>query len=126
MAITSTSVSRLQPRRLPANIACIQPGGGWIVSLERAWRWLRRTWLRRIRPAYVAQMKKRPQGACPQCAHDPIDPCDWEFYRNVCGYSFGSAEHAVRGRPWLPIACWGRMDVLVYGGALMCLAAFAG
>lgn len=126
MATTSVSVNRLQPRPLPANIACIQPGGGWVVSLERGWRRLRRGWLRTFRPAYVARMKQRRQGECPQCPHDPIDASDRKLYRNVCGYSFGPAEDEVRGRSRLPIAPWGRAEVLVYGGALLGLAGFAG
>jgi len=44
---------RLQPKPLPENIRCTQPGGGWMVRVELAWGRLRRGLLRTFRTGYV-------------------------------------------------------------------------
>src|SRR5258707_1041077 len=78
--------------------ACVQPGGGWCLSLELAWGRLRRAWLRRFRPGYVRRMAEKRQGECPNCPHDIIDPRDLKWYRNVCGYWFRPEDDRFRWR----------------------------
>jgi phosphatidylserine decarboxylase len=115
----------LQPQPLPADIAGVQPGGGWIVGLELAWGRLRRKWLRTCRPGYVARMRQRRRGDCPGCKHDPVDARDLKFFRNTCGYWFAPEDDPFRWRALLPFARWGWAEILVLGGPAAILALVA-
>src|SRR5262245_54492713 len=113
---TETGSSRLEPRPLPPNITCTQPGRGWVMRLELGWGRLRRGWLRRFRPGYVRRMESLRQGDCPQCPHDIIDPRDLKFLRNVCGYSFAAEHDRFQWRGNLRFARWGLAELIVYAG----------
>jgi phosphatidylserine decarboxylase len=98
------------------------------MSLETAWGRLRRGWLRRFRPRYVARMRALRQGECPDCPHDIIDPRDLKFTRNVCGYWFRPEDDAFRWRGRLGLARAGLAEVVVFtllflavSGALLAL-----
>jgi phosphatidylserine decarboxylase len=93
----------------------VQPGGGVCMSLELAWGRLRRSFLRRFRPAYVEQMRLKRQGECPNCPHDIIDSRDLKFFRNACGYWFRPEDDPFRWRDRLGFARAGLMELLVFG-----------
>ncbi len=82
------------------------------MSLELAWGKVRRSLLRRLRPGYVAAMKAKRQGECPNCAHDIIDARDLKYYRNVCGYSFRPEDDAFAWRARLRLARYGLAELL--------------
>jgi phosphatidylserine decarboxylase len=92
----------------------IQPGGGFCVSLERAWGRLRRGYLRLFRPAYVQRMLQKRQGSCPGCPHDIIDSRDLKLYRNVCGYWFRSQDDPFIWRNQLRLARPGLVEVVCF------------
>src|SRR5687768_2844048 len=92
----STPVSR------PAPAVSIQPGGGWAVRLEFLWGRVRRTYLRRVRPAYVARARGARRGECPGCPHDVSDSRDLKLCANACGYWFPAATDPFAWRDRLP------------------------
>jgi phosphatidylserine decarboxylase len=106
----------------PERPTSIQPGGtGWCMQLELAWGRLRRRYLRRFRPAYVAKMEVLRQGECPNCPHHIIDPRDLKFYRNVCGYWFRPEDDKFRWRGRLGLARAGLAEIVclcLAGGAV--------
>jgi len=103
----------------------VQPGGGWLVRLELAWGKLRRAWLRRWRPGYVARMSAERLGECSDCPHDVIDARDLKYVRNVCGYSFARDPFAWRGRlglarhGWIEIICFSFLFALLSGASVV-------
>jgi phosphatidylserine decarboxylase len=112
---------------LAPEIRSIQPGEGLGFRIEWAWGRVRRAWLRRFRPAYVARMRalRRPAegGLSPEPPFEVLDPRDLKLIRNVCPYRW-SADHdpfAWRGR--LPLARAGLVELLLIGGGFALLAA---
>jgi phosphatidylserine decarboxylase len=93
---------------------CVQPGGGFCLRLELAWGRLRRAWLRRFRPGYVARMRGLRQGHCPDCPHDVLDPRDLKVWRNVCGYWFRPEDDPFRWRGRLGLARAGLAEVVLF------------
>jgi phosphatidylserine decarboxylase len=71
-------------RGWPADVRSVQPGGGPCVALRMAWGRLRRAWLRRCRPGYVAASLARRETTCPDCSHDVVDGHDLVWVQNVC------------------------------------------
>src|SRR5262245_15349306 len=104
---------------VPDNVSCIQPGGGLVLAAVLAWGRLRRRWLRCFWPGYVARCQARKRGDCPGCTHDVIDERDLLFCRNVCGHRFDDGDP---DRPRLPLALYGRGEVVLLGGPLLVLA----
>ena len=109
-------IVRLQPKPLPGNITCVQPGRGWVMRLELAWGRLRRWWLRTVRPGYVSRMRALRRGDCPNCPHDIVDARDLKFFRNVCGYEFAPQHDRFLWRGRMKLARWGLAELLVFGG----------
>jgi phosphatidylserine decarboxylase len=107
----------------------VQPGGGFCMSLELAWGRLRRSYLRRWRPNFVADMRQKRQGDCPNCPHDILDPRDLKFVRNVCGYRFRPEDDPFRWRDRLGFARAGLFELfffsLLFGGPGLMLATLA-
>ena len=93
-------------------ITSIQPGGGFCIGLEMAWGRLRRAWLRRFRPGYVARMAQERRGECESCPHDIIDWRDLKLYRNVCGYWFEGQDDRLRRRGPFGLARTGLAEVV--------------
>jgi phosphatidylserine decarboxylase len=115
--------SRMEPKPLPGNITCVQPGRGWVMRLELAWGRVRRRWLRMLRPGYVARMRAVRQGECPNCPHDIVDPRDLKFFRNVCGFSFAPEHDHFQWRGRLMLARWGLAELLLFTGLFGLIAA---
>lgn len=108
-----------EPTLTEAPITCIQPGGGRIFALERAWGRCRRSMLRRFFPAYVERMRNLRQGECAGCPHDVIDSRDLKLVRNVCGYSFRPEDDAYAWRGRLGLARPGLAELLVSSALLL-------
>jgi phosphatidylserine decarboxylase len=98
----------------PVRPECVQPGGGLCLRIELAWGRLRRAWLRRFRPGYVARMLALRQGQCPACPHDILDPRDLKPWRNVCGYWFRPEDDPFRWRDRLGLARPGLAEVVIF------------
>jgi phosphatidylserine decarboxylase len=97
------------------------------MSLELAWGRLRRAFLRRFRPGYVARMAHLRRGDCPNCPHDILDPRDFKYYRNVCGYWFAAEDDAFAWRGRLRLARYGLAELLCFSLLFAALLAlFAG
>lgn len=93
---------------------CVQPGGGWGVSLELAWGRCRRWLLRRLRPGYVRRMAQKRHGDCPNCCHDIVDARDLKYVRNVCGYFFRPQDDPFRWRERLLLARMGMAEIFCF------------
>lgn len=107
-----TTPPPIGPRLADAvGFAGIQPGGGACLAIERAWRPVRRAWLRTCRRGYVARMAAARTGSCPGCTHDPLDARDGKLDRNQCGYRFPG--DAALWRPVLGLARAGLAEVVV-------------
>jgi phosphatidylserine decarboxylase len=119
MYVSQEKAARLSSGSVAAEIGSVQPSGGWVMGVELAWGRLRRWWLRTFRPKYVADMLARRRGQCVRCPHDIIDQRDRKFFRNVCGFTFAGDEPSSR---CLPLAEYGRGEVLLFGGGLIALA----
>lgn len=85
------------------------------MRLELAWGALRRCWLRTFRSGYVARMRSLRRGDCPNCPHAIVDPRDLKYWRNVCGFSFDSADDPFGWRNALPFARWGLGELVLLG-----------
>jgi phosphatidylserine decarboxylase len=110
---------------VPAPITGAQPGGGLCHSLELAWGRLRRAWLRRFRPGYVARMLAKRQGDCPGCPHDVIDPRDLKWARPVCGHWFRPEDDRFAWRGRLRLARPGLAEVVCFSLLFAALTAAA-
>jgi phosphatidylserine decarboxylase len=94
------------------------------LRLELAWGRLRRAWLRRFRPGYVAHMRARRQGECLGCPHDILDPRDLKPWRNVCGYWFRPEDDPFRWRDCLGLARAGLAEVVIFTVLFAAVLAF--
>ncbi|MFO0845894.1 MAG: phosphatidylserine decarboxylase [Gemmataceae bacterium] len=111
------------PPTREAPITSVQPGGGLVFGLERAWGRLRRAVLRRFFPGYVRRMAGLRRGDCPGCPHDVIDPRDLKLVRNVCGYRFRAEDDPFAWRGRLGLARAGLAELLCATLVLLPLAA---
>lgn len=114
--VTSVTTVRAELREVPEIITSVQPGGGWAIRVEQVWGRVRRFYLRKIRPNYVARMMALRRGHCLNCLHEVIDSRDLKFCRNVCGYWFDRADDRFAWRDRLPIARPGWAEVMMFGG----------
>jgi len=96
------------------------------MSLELAWGRLRRAFLRRFRPGYVARVAQLRQGHCPDCPHDIIDPRDLKYYRNVCGYWFRPEDDRFAWRGRLGLARYGLTELLCFSLLFAAAASLVG
>ncbi len=92
----------------------IQPGGGVICQLELAWGYVRRFWLKHMRPSYVAEMLAKRKGGFNGCPHDVLDPRDLKFFRNQGGYYWEPQDDPFRWRDHLPFARSGLAELFVF------------
>ncbi|EMI53379.1 phosphatidylserine decarboxylase related protein [Rhodopirellula sallentina SM41] len=120
---------RSEIEALPAmdpSIKTIQPGGGVIMSLELTWGRLRRAYLRRFRPRYVARMADRRQGERGDLGFDPVDSRDMKYYRNQGSYWWADADDPFLWRDALPFVRVGLAELLILGGAFVLLSVLMG
>jgi phosphatidylserine decarboxylase len=123
-APTASTSPRRPIEPLGPEIGSIQPGEGLGFRLERAWGGLRRAWLRRFRPGYVARMRRQRQGEDNAIGRDGevLDPRDLKLIRNVCGYSWAREDDPFAWRERLPFARAGLVELVWIGGAFAALA----
>jgi phosphatidylserine decarboxylase len=95
-------------------LTCIQPGGGVVCRLERAWGYWRRFWLTTFRPGYVRRMAATRRGDCNGCPHAVVDPRDLKFFRNQPGYHWAPEDDPFRWRDRLPFARAGLAELFVF------------
>jgi phosphatidylserine decarboxylase len=99
-------------------VTSIQPGGGVCMRLELAWGRLRRWYLRRFRPGYVARMRRLRRGQAGACPYEPLDPRDVKFYRNQGGYDWAPEDDPFAWRDRLPFVRVGLAELLIFSGPL--------
>ncbi len=104
---------------LPVNLRSVQPGGGRCYEIELAWGKLRRWYLSRFRPRYVARMRQLRQGSTEGAPHPVLDPRDLKFCRNQCTCDWREEDDPFTWRERIPLARWGLAEVLLMGGPLL-------
>lgn len=92
----------------------IQPGGGLVIRLERAWGVIRRWYLKRFRSAYVARMRERRRGDRNPCPHEVLDPRDLKFHRNQEGWHWAEEHDPFAWRDRLPFARDGLAELILF------------
>ncbi|MSR58029.1 MAG: phosphatidylserine decarboxylase family protein [Planctomycetaceae bacterium] len=97
-------------------ITSIQPGGGVVVRLELAWGSLRRAYLKRFRPGYVARMAALRRGSKNACPFEVLDPRDVKFFRNQEGYWWEPHDDSFAWRNRLPFARVGLTELWLISG----------
>ena len=100
----------------------IQPGGGIVMSIELAWGYVRRWYLRTLRPGYVAKMRATRQGERGSLPFDPIDPRDVKYYRNQVTYWWNAADDPFAWRDSLGFVRAGLAELVLIGGGFLLLA----
>ncbi|MCM2373888.1 phosphatidylserine decarboxylase family protein [Aporhodopirellula aestuarii] len=103
-------------------VTSIQPGGGLVMSMELAWGRIRRAYLRKFRPGYVARMADRRQGERGALPFDPVDARDMKYFRNQDSYWWADADDPFLWRESLPIVRAGLAELFVIGGTLLLLS----
>ena len=92
----------------------IQPGGGVICHLEIGWGFVRRFWLKWMRPGYVERMRACRKGDFNGCPHEVLDPRDLKFFRNQGGYAWEPQDDPFRWRDKIPFARTGLCELLTF------------
>lgn len=108
------SGERLPLEPMDSQLKCIQPGGGVVVNLELAWGYVRRWWLKTMRPSYVERMRETRQGDTNGCPHEVLDSRDLKFYRNQPNYWWAAEDDPFRWRDLIPFARAGLAELLVF------------
>jgi phosphatidylserine decarboxylase len=126
-ASTGREDSAIAPARRKAwemdpHLTTIQPGGGVIIHLEKAWGSVRRWYLRTFRGRYVEKMARLRKGDFNPCPHPVLDPRDLKFYRNQGGYYWLPEDDPFAWRDRLPFARAGLAELMVMGGGLALVA----
>ncbi len=111
---------------LDPRMTSIQPGGGMCMRLELAWGYLRRGYLRRLRPGYVRKMASLRQGDPAGCPHEVLDPRDLKFFRNRCDGGWSSQDDPFGWRNRLPVVREGLAEVILLGGVCLLLTVLLG
>ncbi len=112
---------RAAPESLPDNLQSVQPGGGTCYALELAWGRLRRWYLARLRPGYVARMAGLRLGDDDGAPHPVLDPRDLKYCRNQCTADWNPGDDPFRWRERIPLARWGLAEVQLMGYPLAAL-----
>ena len=117
--------ARLPLEPMDPQLKDIQPGGGVIIELEKAWGVVRRWWLKTFRRSYVERMAACRRGDENRCPHEVLDPRDLKYYRNQGGWYWDNSDDPFAWRDRLPFARAGLAELLVFslitfgGGALL-------
>lgn len=123
-ATPATGPCPVQP--LDPRCTTIQPGGGVCMRLELAWGAVRRWYLKRFFPGYVARMQALRKGHDGGYPHEILDPRDLKFYQHRPGYYWLPQDDPFRWRDQLPWARVGLAELLLLGGGLALLALLIG
>jgi phosphatidylserine decarboxylase len=96
----------------------VQPGGGLCHGIELAWGHLRRWYLKRFRPAYVARMAALRQGDTTGAPHEILDPRDLKYCSTMCSAYWRLEDDPFAWRDRLPFARWGLAELQIMGWPL--------
>jgi phosphatidylserine decarboxylase len=107
-------------------VTTIQPGGGWVMSIELAWGRLRRRYLRLFRRGYVQRMAATRQGSRGPLPFDPVDPRDTKYYRNQQTHWWAESDDPFAWRDSLPFVRAGLAELVLIGGGFALVAVAAG
>lgn len=103
-------------------LTTIQPGGGVVMSIELAFGYARRWFLRTLKPQYVQRMLGLRQGSRGSLPFDPVDQRDVKFYRNQETYWWPESDDDFRWRDSLPFARAGLAELILIGGGFLVLS----
>lgn len=126
MSRLDASPTRLTPEPLPDNLSSVQPGSGVCCRLEQTWGRWRRWYLRTFRAGYVRRMAQLRHGSCEGAPHEILDPRDLKYCRNQCTCDWAPSDNPFRWRDRLPVASWGRGELLMMTTPLVALAIAGG
>ncbi len=121
MSQVEVTSSPSPPEPLPENVVSIQPGGGVGYRTELAWGRLRRWYLKRFRPGYVARMAALRRGSAEGCPHEILDSRDLKYFRNRCTCEWPVEADRYRWRDFIPFARWGLAELQLMGYPLFVL-----
>ncbi|VAX42227.1 Phosphatidylserine decarboxylase [hydrothermal vent metagenome] len=99
---------------MPARLSTIQPGGGFIITLEKAWGVMRRCYLKIFRKGYIQKMAALRQGDHNPCPHDCFDPRDLKFYQNQKGWHWKLQDDPFAWRDKIPFARPGLAELICF------------
>lgn len=97
----------------------VQPGGGKCYQVELAWGRLRRWYLKRFRPGYVARMASLRIGDTTGAPHEILDPRDLKYCSTQCTASWRAADDPFAWRDRLRFARWGLAELQIMGWPLL-------
>lgn len=123
MANVQTQPSRKTPEPIPGNLRSVQPGGGTCYRIELTWGYLRRWYLRTLRPGYVARMAACRQGSTDGAFQPILDPRDLKFCRNQCTADWRAEDDPFAWRDNLGLARWGLAEVVLMTATLLAITA---
>lgn len=103
-------------------VASIQPGGGYVMSLELLWARFRRWYLRLVFPGYVREMEARRVGDLGSMPIDPVDSRDLKYYLNQTDAYWMASEDRFRWRDSIPFARWGLVELFLMASFWIALA----
>ncbi|MBL9090011.1 MAG: phosphatidylserine decarboxylase family protein [Planctomycetaceae bacterium] len=106
---------------MPENIRSVQPGGGFVYSIEMAWGYVRRGYLKTLRRGYVRNMAALRTGDASGAPHEILDPRDLKFCRNLCTARWADEDDAFLWREHVPFARWGLAELLLMSAPLVLL-----
>jgi phosphatidylserine decarboxylase len=92
------------------------------MSIELAFGYARRWFLRAFKPHYVQRMRGLRQGSRGSLPFDPVDQRDVKFYRNQDTYWWPESDDDFRWRDSLPFARAGLAELLLIGGGFLALS----
>ena len=92
--------------------------------MELAWGQLRRWYLKKYRPDYVARMAARRQGDAAGAPHEILDPRDLKYCANQCPARWAPQDDAFRWRENLPVTRWGLAELQLMGWPLAAATAW--
>ncbi len=111
-------VKRDDPSCMDHRIRDIQPGGGVVIRLEKAWGVWRRWWLKRFRPKYVSRMLACRQGDPQGVPHEVLDPRDLKLHRNQTDCHWRLEDDPFAWRDRLPFVRVGLAELIVFSALI--------
>ncbi len=119
MSDAQSTLSRLAPEPLPANVRSVQPGGGVCYQIELLWGRWRRWYLKTFRRGFVRRMAEKRHGDATGAPHEILDPRDLKYCRNLCTADWDAADDPFRYRDHLGFARWGLAELQLEGLPLL-------
>lgn len=122
---SGSDATALEP--LDPQLTDIQPGGGVVIGIEKAWGSVRRWYLKTFRRGYVARMAELRRGDRNPAPHDVLDPRDVKYYENQPGgYYWDKADDPFQWRERIPFAREGLAELFLMAGGFFAIAAACG